>query len=81
MANVNVDDRGTRSGSIQTGLRDLLGRDRQRRVLIRAGQVASDGASENGFIGPSSCECFSFAMPVFDFLSCYRNRFRRSAHQ
>ena len=49
MANVNVDDRGTRSGSIQTGLRDLLGRDRQCWVLIRAGQIASDGASENGF--------------------------------
>ena len=49
VANVNVHDRSTCSGSIQAGLRDFFGRDRQRRILIGVGQVAGDGASEDGF--------------------------------
>ena len=65
MADVNVDDRGARGGGVQTRLRDLLGRDRQIGILIGAGQVAGDGAGQDGFhrlfVSLSSAEASAFS--------------------
>jgi hypothetical protein len=50
VAHVDVGDRGARLGGVDRGGRDLLGRDRQIRMLLGLGQAARDRACDNHLV-------------------------------
>src|SRR5262249_52410595 len=64
LAHVDVADGGTCLCCTDAGLRDLLRRDRERRVLCASRETAGDGAGQNGRLhasSPDSCPSFTRA--------------------